>query len=85
MGIRSDNGPEFIAWPVRESLTKLQVRPLYIEPGIPWENGYVESFTGKMQDELLNGEMFYSLIEGKQIKGRPSKEEATAWLEDLKI
>ena len=67
MGIRSDNGPEFIAWPVRESLTKLQVRPLYIEPGSPWENGYVDSFNGKMQDELLNGEMFYSLKESQVV------------------
>jgi len=58
--IRSDNGPEFIAKRVREWLEKLQVRPLYIEPGSPWENGYVESFNGKMRDELLNL-VFYSM------------------------
>ena len=63
--IRSDNGPEFIAKRVREWLTKLQVRPLYIEPGSPWENGYVESFNGKMRDELLNGEIFYFLKEAQ--------------------
>lgn len=59
--IHSDNGPEFIARRVRDGLEKLQVRPLYIEPDSPWENGYVESFNGKMWDELLNGEIFYSL------------------------
>jgi len=56
---RSDNGPEFIAKRVRDWLEKLQVRPLYIEPGSPWENGYIESFNGKMRDELLNLEIFY--------------------------
>jgi len=61
--IRSDNGSEFIARRVRAWLERLQVRPLYIEPGSPWENGYIESFNGKMRDELLNGEIFYSLKE----------------------
>ena len=59
--IRSDNGSEFIAKRVRDWLERLQVRPLYIEPGSPWENGYIESFNGKIRDELLNGEIFYSL------------------------
>ena len=63
--IRSDNGPEFIAKRVRDWLEKLQVRPLYIEPGSPWENGYIESFNGKMRDELLNLEIFYSLKEAQ--------------------
>ena len=63
--IRSDNGPEFIAKRVRDRLERLQVRLLYIEPGSPWENGYVESFNGKMRDELLNGEIFYSLKEAQ--------------------
>jgi transposase InsO family protein len=63
--IRSDNGPEFIAKRVREWLERLEVRPLYIEPGSPWENGYIESFNGKMRDELLNGEIFYSLKEAQ--------------------
>ena len=63
--IRSDNGPEFIAKRVRDWLEKLQVRPLFIEPGSPWENGYIESFNGKMRDELLNLEIFYSLQEAK--------------------
>jgi len=61
--IRSDNGSEFIAKRVRDWLRRLQVRPLYIEPGSPWENGYIESFNGKMRDELLSGEIFYSLKE----------------------
>jgi putative transposase len=63
--IRSDNGSEFIARRVRDWLERLQVRPLYIEPGSPWENGYIESFNGKMRDELLNGEIFYSLKEAQ--------------------
>jgi transposase InsO family protein len=63
--IRSDNGPEFIARRVRDWLARLQVRPLFIEPGSPWENGYIESFNGKMRDELLNGEIFYSLKEAQ--------------------
>jgi len=63
--IRSDNGPEFIAKRVREWLARLQVRPLYIEPGSPWENGYIESFNGKMRDELLSLEIFYSLKEAQ--------------------
>jgi putative transposase len=63
--IRSDNGPEFIANRVRDWLGRLQVRPLFIEPGSPWENGYIESFNGKMRDELLNLEIFYSLKEAQ--------------------
>jgi putative transposase len=63
--IRSDNGPEFIARRVRDWLERLQVRPLFIEPGSPWENGYIESFNGKMRDELLNLEIFYSLKEAQ--------------------
>ncbi len=63
--IRSDNGSEFTAWAVRKWLAKVDVRTLYIEPGSPWENGYVESFNGKLRDELLNGEIFYTLTEAK--------------------
>jgi len=63
--IRSDNGSEFTAKRVRSWLSRLQVKPLFIEPGSPWENGYIESFNGKMRDELLNGEIFYSLIEAQ--------------------
>jgi len=65
--IRSDNGPEFIARKLRQLLTALQVAPLYIEPGSPWENGYCESFNGKMRDQLLNGELFYTLKEAQII------------------
>jgi len=46
-------------------LASLEVKPLFIEPGSPWENGYIESFNGKMRDELLNGEIFYSLKEAQ--------------------
>jgi len=63
--IRSDNGPEFTAGVVRDWLRKLEVKTLFIEPGSPWENGYVESFNGKLRDELLNGEIFYTLKEAK--------------------
>lgn len=63
--IRSDNGPEFTAEVVRDWLSKLGVKTLFIEPGSPWENGYVESFNGKLRDELLQREIFYSLEEAK--------------------
>ncbi len=63
--IRSDNGSEFTAKKVRRWLARLKVKPLFIEPGSPWENGYIESFNGKMRDELLNGEIFYSLKEAQ--------------------
>ena len=63
--IRSDNGPEFTALRVREWLARVQVKTLFIEPGSPWENGYVESFNGKLRDELLNREVFDTLLEAK--------------------
>ncbi|MDP6336766.1 MAG: IS3 family transposase [Nitrospinaceae bacterium] len=63
--IRSDNGPEFTSRAIRQWLTNLEVGPLFIEPGSPWENGYNESFNGKLRDELLNGEIFYTLKEAK--------------------
>ena len=65
--IRSDNGPEFIAQALRTWYQQLEVAPLFIEPGSPWENGYVESFNGKLRDELLNGEIFYTLQEAQII------------------
>jgi transposase InsO family protein len=63
--IRSDNGSEFTAKVVRRWLSHIGVQTLYIEPGSPWENGYIESFNGKFRDELLNGEIFYTLKEAK--------------------
>ena len=63
--IRSDNGPEFIANMRRKWLGELGVKTLFIEPGSPRENGYVESFNGKMRDELLNREIFYTLKEAQ--------------------
>jgi transposase InsO family protein len=63
--LRSDNGPEFIALELRKWLGSLGTGTLYIEPGSPWENGYCESFNGKLRDELLNGEIFYSLKEAQ--------------------
>ena len=63
--IRSDNGSEFTAKRVRAWLKRLDVGPLFIEPGSPWENGYIESFNGKMRDELLAREIFYSLKEAQ--------------------
>ncbi len=63
--IRSDNGPEFVAKAVREWLADLGVATLFIEPGSPWENGYVESFNSKLRDEHLNGEIFYTLKEAQ--------------------
>ena len=63
--LRSDNGPEFTSKDVRNWLNQLGVKTLFIEPGSPWENGYIESFNGKLRDELLNREVFYTLAEAK--------------------
>ena len=65
--MRSDNGPEFVAKELREWLAKVGTGTLYIEPGSPWENGYCESFNGKLRDECLNGEIFYSLKEAQVV------------------
>ena len=63
--IRSDNGPEFTAHRVRDWLENVGVKTLFIEPGSPWENGFIESFNGKLRDELLNVELFDTLLEAK--------------------
>ncbi len=63
--IRSDNGPELTAKALREWLRDLGVKTLFIEPGSPWENGYIESFNGRLRDELLNREIFTTLWEAK--------------------
>ena len=69
-GILSDNGPEFIAEAVKGWVKAVGAKTAYIEPGSPWENGYCESFNGRMRDELLNGEIFYSLHEAQIIVER---------------
>lgn len=63
--IRSDNGPEFTAHRVRDWLKNVGVKTLFIEPGSPWENGFIESFNGKLRDELLNTELFDTLLEAR--------------------
>jgi transposase InsO family protein len=68
--IRSDNGPEFIANKLRGWLSELKVRTLYIEPGSPWENGYIESFNGKFRDEFLSMEIFDTLAEARVLTER---------------
>ena len=65
--VRSDNGPEFVALAVRDWITAVGAKTAYIEPGSPWENGYCESFNGRFRDELLNGEVFYTLREAQII------------------
>ena len=65
--IRSDNGPEFVAQTVRGWIGAVGAKTAFIEPGSPWENGYCESFNGRLRDELLNGEIFYSLREAQII------------------
>jgi putative transposase len=72
--IRSDNGPELTAKALRNWLKRLEVKTLFIEPGSPWENGYNESFNGKLRDELLNREIFYTLWEAKVLVERWRKE-----------
>ena len=68
--IRSDNGPEFTARAVRHWLKRLEVQTLFIQPGSPWENGYVESFNGKLRDECLNLERFDTLLEAQVLVER---------------
>jgi len=68
--IRSDNGPEFIAEIIRSWLVDLDVTPTFIEPGSPWENGFIESFNGKFRDELLNGEIFDTITEARVLTER---------------
>jgi transposase InsO family protein len=72
--IRSDNGPEFIAQSLRGWLEKLSVETLYIAPGSPWENGYVESFYSKLRDEFLSQEIFESVS--------AARKQTAAWRED---
>ena len=72
--IRSDNGPEFISIKVRNWLGELGVATLFIEPGAPWQNGYVESFNSRFRDEFLNMEIFTSIKEAQLL--------ATKWKED---
>jgi transposase InsO family protein len=72
--VRSDNGPEFIAHAMRRYLETAEVGTLYIKPGAPWENGYAESFHGKLRDELLNAELFADLREAQAL--------AAAWQSD---
>jgi transposase InsO family protein len=68
--IRSDNGPEFVAKELRKWLDQADVEALYVAPGSPWENGYVESFNGKLRDELLNSELFLSMAEARWVIDR---------------
>ena len=68
--LRSDNGPELTANAVREWLARVGVTLLFMEPGSPWENGYIESFNGKLRDELLDRELFYTLAEAQILTER---------------
>jgi putative transposase len=77
--IRSGNGGEFTAAAVRDWLGHIGVKTLYIEPGSPWENGYVELFNGKLRDELLDGELFYTLQEAKVLIERWRSEYNKFW------
>ena len=78
--IRSDNGPEFTAKALRAWLATVGASTLYIEPGSPWENGYCESFNGRLRDELLNGELFYSIREARVVIERWRKDYNTVRL-----
>ena len=75
--LRSDNGPEFVSQELQHWLRKLGTGTLYIEQGSPWENGYCESFKGKLRDECLNGEIFYSLKEAHVVIERRMVESNT--------
>ncbi len=75
--LRSDNGAEFTAHKVTRWLEQVGVKTLFIEPGSPWENGYIESFNGRFRDELLNGEIFETLLEAKVLIERSRVENNT--------
>jgi transposase InsO family protein len=68
--IRSDNGPQFTAGRVRNWLDHVGVRTLFVEPGSPWENGFIESFSGNLRDELLNVGLFDTLLEAPVLTER---------------
>ena len=68
--LRSDNGPEFTALHVKKWLASAGVSTLFIEPGSPWQNGYVESFNARMRDEFLNGEIFGNMYEAEVLTAR---------------
>lgn len=76
--VRSDNGPEFVAEAVRRWIDAVGAKTAFIEPGSPWENGYIESFNARLRDELLEGEIFYSLKEAASAKLR-SRRWGAAW------
>ena len=65
--LRSDNGSEFIAKTVQKWLSENRIKTIYIEPGSPWQNGYVESFHGRLRDECLNREQFWTLTEARVV------------------
>jgi transposase InsO family protein len=65
--LRSDNGPEFIAYAIQDWLKEKEIKTIYIKPGSPWENGHIESFHDKLRDECLNRELFGSLLEAQII------------------
>ena len=65
--LRSDNGPEFIAYALQDWLKKKEIKTIYIKPGSPWENAYIGSFHDKLRDELLNRELFVSLLEARVV------------------
>ena len=65
--VRSDNGPEFIAKAVQDWIKAVGAKTAYITPGSPWENGFIESFNARLRDELLDGEIFYSLKEARVV------------------
>ena len=67
--LRSDNGSEFIAKTVQKWLAENRINTIYIEPGSPWQNGYVESFHGRLRDECLNREQFWTLTEARVVIG----------------
>jgi len=77
--IRSDNGPEFTAKVVRERLSRIGVRTLFIESGSPWENGYIESFNGKFRDGFLNREVLDRLLTGRVLTARWRRDYNQGW------
>src|SRR4029453_1274846 len=88
--IRSDHGPEFVAKAVQEWITAVGAKTAYIAPGSPWENGFIESFNARLRDELLDGEIFYSLreaqvgIEGWRLHYYPASQHPSVYVPEAK-
>lgn len=85
LGLRSDNGSEFVATKLRQLLKATEIETLHFEPGSPWQNGYGGSFNGRLRDELLNAETFADLLEAKSLRSASAHRGTTSVLETTRL